>query len=640
MKKENKKDLVYSVSEELEKAKKYTKMFNKAHNFNSERFDAYAELMAFYQGNQHLLKKYKSNRPWIVNMNTPYATIAIENRIASLLVDDYEGDLIPLSPEDIDIIEPINSVYKREWERMNMDVIIRHSVQKCAVVREAYCHIYVDDTKVHGGTKSKRVGALCAEVIEPSCVLIDPNARDLKDAKYMIITGRINKKDAIKQYKVLEALSMSGTDYAPNERGEIYYDNDYSTEQEDVFTVWNFYIKDDGKIKKVKLINNIIVKESVIDISRFPIAQIRWIKAAQSCYGISLMDQLLSLQKAICSIESAITNTAVAYAAPSMMVAKGSGVDPQMVAKANGAPGVVYSVNGNLDNAIKPVIPPKIQDQILAIKQDFEAKIKEISGNTNQFLGNIGTAANTAGGAELSVDRAKIIEVNTINNIEEYVEDIANILVEFIIKLYPNAELNYNVGKNGYGQYVFDKIKMPKKSEMKNLEYNFHVELNKKSQYSKDKQKQELMDLFQFERQYDAPIKTVTVSDIIKNSSLENKDEIIARFNSLNSQSASEKAEVIKNIIYSSQDLGINNDLVTQAITEIIAGGTDTPATDKLMSLLEQGFESQLQQAQEQANMGAISQSDANALNQQDPTAGLDPNAVAMAENILGGESV
>ena len=640
MKKENKKDLVYSVSAELEKAKKYTKMFNKAHNFNSERFEAYAELMAFYQGNQHLLKKYKSNRPWIVNMNTPYATIAIENRIASLLVDDYEGDLIPLSPEDIDIIEPINSVYKREWERMNMDVIIRHSVQKCAVVREAYCHIYVDDTKVHGGTKSKRVGALCAEVIEPSCVLIDPNARDLKDAKYMIITGRINKKDAIKQYKVLEALSMSGTDYAPNERGEIYYDNDYSTEQEDVFTVWNFYIKDDGKIKKVKLINNIIVKESVIDISRFPIAQIRWIKAAQSCYGISLMDQLLSLQKAICSIESAITNTAVAYAAPSMMVAKGSGVDPQMVAKANGAPGVVYSVNGNLDNAIKPVIPPKIQDEILAIKQDFEAKIKEISGNTNQFLGNIGTAANTAGGAELSVDRAKIIEVNTINNIEEYVEDIANILVEFIIKLYPNAELNYNVGKNGYGQYVFDKIKMPKKSEMKNLEYNFHVELNKKSQYSKDKQKQELMDLFQFERQYDAPIKTVTVSDIIKNSSLENKDEIIARFNSLNSQSASEKAEVIKNIIYSSQDLGINNDLVTQAITEIIAGGTDTPATDELMSLLEQGFESQLQQAQEQANMGAISQSDANALNQQDPTAGLDPNAVAMAENILGGESV
>lgn len=636
MKKKETNESVYSISEELEKAKEYTEMFTKAKNFNTERFSAYAELMAFYQGNQHLLKKYKSDRPWIINMNTPYATIAIENRIASLLVNDYEGDLLPLSPEDIDIIEPIDRVYKREWERMNIDTIIRHSVEKCAVVREAYCHIKVNDKKVYGGRKNKRIGVLEAEMIEPSCVLIDPIARNLRDARYCIVTGRINKQEAIEKYEKLEVLKSEAYNYPPTDRGEIYYDNDYTTEQEDAFTVWNFYIKEKGKIKKVKLINNIIVKESEINISRFPIAQIRWKKAAQSCYGISLMDQLLSLQKAICSIESAITNTAVAYAAPSLMVAKGSGVDPQMVAKSNGAPGVVYSVNGNLDNAIKPVVPPKIQDEILAIKNDFEFKIKEISGNTNQFLGNIGTAANTAGGAEISVDRAKIIEVNAINNIAEYVEDIANIIIEFIIKLYPNTELTYNNGKNGKGEYVFDLIKMPKKSEMKDLEYNFYIELDKKSQYSKDKQKQELMELFQFERQYDAPIKTVTVSDIIKNSNLENKDEIIERFNQLNSQDASTKAETIQKIIQSSNDLGIEQALVTQAITEIIAGGQETPATDELMKQLEQGFQAQLQQAQEMANMGGISQNDAAAL-EQDPTAGLDPNAVAEAEEILNG---
>lgn len=636
MKKKKANETIYSISEELDKAKEYTKMFTKAKNFNTERFDAYAELMAFYQGNQHLLKKYKSDRPWIINMNTPYATIAIENRVASLLVNDYEGDLLPLSPEDIDIIEPIDRVYKREWERMNIDTIIRHSVEKCAVVREAYCHIKVNDKKVYGGRKNKRIGILEAEMIEPSCVLIDPTARNLRDARYCIVTGRINKQEAVEKYEKLEALKTEAYSYTPTDRGEIYYDNDYSTEQEDVFTVWNFYIKEKGKIKKVKLINNIIVKESEINISRFPIAQIRWKKAAQSCYGISLMDQLLALQKAICSIESAITNTAVAYAAPSLMVAKGSGVDPQMVAKSNGAPGVVYSVNGNLDNAIKPVVPPKIQDEILAIKNDFEYKIKEISGNSNQFLGNIGTAANTAGGAEISIDRAKIIEVNAINNIAEYVEDIANIIIEFIIKLYPNAELTYNNGKNGKGEYIFDLIKMPKKSEMKDLEYSFYIELDKKSQYSKDKQKQELMELFQFERQYDAPIKTVTVSDIIKNSNLENKDEIIERFNQLNSQDASTKAETIQKIIQSSNDLGIEQALVTQAITEIIAGGQETPATDELMKQLEQGFQAQLQQAQEMANMGGIAQNDAMAL-EQDPTAGLDPNAVAEAEEILNG---
>ena len=635
MKKKEETEEVLSIQEELDKARPYTEMYEKAYNFNTERFDAYAELMAFYQGNQHLLKKYRTNRPWVVNMNTPYATVAIENRIASILVNDYEGDLIPLSPEDVDIIEPIDRVYKREWERLDIDRIIRNCVETSAVVREAYCHIILDDKKIYGGTKRKRVGALSAEIIEPGSVLIDPTARNLKDANYMIVLGRISKKEALNTYKKLEGLKIQAPDYMPNQRGEIYYDNDYSTEQEDVFTVWNFYQKSDGKIKKTKLINNIIVKETTLDISRFPIAQLRWKKAAQSCYGISLMDQLLSLQKSINAIESAITNTAIAYAAPSMMVAKGSGVDPKVVAKSNGAPGVVYSVNGNLDNAIKPVVPPKIQDEILAIKQDFEAKIREISGNSNQFMGNIGTAANTVGGAEVAVERAKIIEVNIINNIEDFVEEIVNILVEFIIKMYPNAELTYSNGKDGEGLWNFDVIKMPKKSEMKDLEYKFYIELDKKSQYSKDKQKQTLMDLFQFERQYDAPVKTITVSDIIKNSDLINKDEIIARYNSLNSQDAQTKAETIDKIISTANDMGISQDLVIQATAEIISGGNEHPATDQLMKMIEQGFSQQLQEVNAQADMGAIAQEDAESM--QDPTAGLDPNAVAEAENILGG---
>ena len=229
MKKKKEIEEVYSIQEELDKAKPYTEMYKKAYDFNTERFGSYAELMAFYQGNQHLLKKYKTERPWVVNMNTPYATVAIENRIASILVNDYEGDLIPLSPEDIDVIEPIDKVYKREWERLDIDKIIRNCVETSAVVREAYCHIIVDDKKIYGGTKRKRVGALNAEVIEPARVLIDPTARSLKDANYMIVLGRISKKEALKTYNKLESLKLQAPDYIPYQRGEVYYDNEEAT---------------------------------------------------------------------------------------------------------------------------------------------------------------------------------------------------------------------------------------------------------------------------------------------------------------------------------------------------------------------------------------------------------------------------
>lgn len=616
---------MYDIGEELDKSKEFIRMYDKAYHFNQERFEAYAELMAFYQGNQHLLKRYKSERPWVVNMNTPYATASIENRVASLLVSDYEGDLLPLSPEDIDIVETLDSVYKREWERMKVDNVVRGCVEMSAVVREAYCHITVDDKKVHGGRYSKQVGALKADIIEPSRVLIDPTARNLKDANYVIVLGRISKKEAMATYPKIKALSLQADNYTPPQRGEVYYDNDYTTEQEDVFTVWNVYVKEEGKIKKTKLINSIIVFEKELDISRFPIAQLRWKKAAQSCYGISLMDQLLSLQKAVCAIESAITNTAIAYAAPSMMVRKGCGVDPKVVAKANGAPGVVYAVDGNLENALRPVVPPKIQDEILSIKQDFEAKIKEISGNTNQFLGNIGTAANTAGGAQVAVERAKIIETNTINNIEEFIEDLVHIIIEFMIKIYPNAELTYSAGKNGNGQYIFDRIKMPNKKELKDLEYTFYVELDKKSQYSKDQQKQDLLDLFQFERQYDTGVKTITVADIIKNSNIENKDEIIERYNSLTRQDAETKAATIEKIVTVGAELGIDMNLITQSLTEIIGNADETPATDEVMKLFEQGFQSQVQQAEQASNVQNINAS---------------PEAMQVAQQLMASEQV
>ena len=52
---------ILNMSVELDKSKPYLTKFEKAKNFNSDRQNAYAENMAFYQGNQHLLKRYKNN---------------------------------------------------------------------------------------------------------------------------------------------------------------------------------------------------------------------------------------------------------------------------------------------------------------------------------------------------------------------------------------------------------------------------------------------------------------------------------------------------------------------------------------------------------------------------------------------------
>lgn len=603
--KEEKVEKLYDLAAEKDKARPYMEKFNKAKNFNSSRQDAYAENIAFYQGNQHLLKKYKNDTPWVVNMNTPYATIAIDNRVSSILANDYIGELLPLGEEDVQPVESLAKAYKKEWERMNLDEVVRSCIKWGAVTREHYCHISLDTNKSIGGKGHKVLGKLEAYAIEPARIFIDPSARSLRDARYMFITGRISKEEVEELYSDMASILCNSDSSIPEERGEVYIDNDYVTEQDDVLQTLTYYGKFKGRIKRVDLINGVIVKEKVLKRRTFPIAQFRWKKAAQSCYGLSLMDEVLSLQKAITCIESAITNTAMAYAAPSMMVRKGCGVDPKVVAKTNGAPGVVYHVDGNLDNAIRPVIPPKIQQEILNIKTDFQTQIDKITGNSNQFLGDIGTAGNTSSGANIAVERAKIIEIDVLNNIREFVEDISEILIEYITTIYAGETLSYNDGKQVDGKYKFTNIELADEQTLKEANYQYYIELDAKTPYSKERQKEILLELFQLERQYDAPVKSVTVADVIKNMDLENKDEIIARYTTLSHQDAMSKADAIEKIYSMSGEFGLPPELVTQAIAEIINTAKETPALDQVKQMLEQAFEKQLreQEAQQQQAM-------------------------------------
>ena len=587
--------LIYSLEDEKEKSKPYLEKFEKASNFNKNRQEAYAENIAFYQGNQHLLKKYKNETPWVVNMNTPYATIAIDNRVSSILANDYIGDLIPLGEEDVNAVENLDKVYKKEWQKMDLDDVVRSCIRWSAIVREYYCHISLDTKKSTGGKNSKTMGKLEAYAIEPSRVFIDPSARNLKDARYMFVTGRISVEEATELYPEKAVLLKQNNSSTPEERGEVYIDNDYVTEQDDVLQTITYYGKEKGKIKRVDIINNVIVKEKVLDRKTFPIAQMRWKKAAQSCYGLSLMDEVLSLQKAITSIESAITNTAMSYAAPSMMVRKGCGVDPKAVAKAAGAPGVVYSVDGNLDNAIRPVIPPKIQQEILNIKTDFQNQIDKITGNSNQFLGDIGTAGNTSSGANIAVERAKIIEIDVLNNIREFIEDITDIVLEYIITVYSGEKMTYNDGRKPEGGFKFTTIELNKEEELKDANYRYYIELDSKTPYSKERQKEVLLELFQLERQYDTPIKSVTVSDIIQNMDLENKEVIISRFNKLNFQDAQTKADTVMKLAEMGTEFGINPELTNQAISEIIGSLKETPGVDMFMQEVEKAFQQQMQ---------------------------------------------
>lgn len=607
------------------KAQRVLKKILRARNAVGDRVNELQELLAFYEGKQYELSKYKVSRPWVVRMKTPYSAVAIDIRVSSLIASDYFGELQPMNPDDEEAIKSLRNFIGDEWSRLKLDTKIDECIKSSAIVREAYLHLYWEDKKL---SKDRHGYVNCSVIEQNGSVYIDPSANSLREARWVGIVSRMNPEDFEDNYpQFAEAIHEGSSGMTSTERGELSFWRDFETEQQDVLTVITFYEKKKDHIVKITVIEDLLVDEVELDgLTNFPIAQMRWKRASGSPYGISLMDDLIESQKAINAIESAIVNTAVSYSAPSYAVRRGSGIDPKQVATASGVPGVVFSVEGDISNAIQPIKIPQLDNAILGVKNDFIIAIDRTAGITNPYLGSIGTSGNTAQGTKMAIERARIIEADVLHNVETFVEDITDILVEYTVANYSGSTVSSRRIDKTTGKIDFKKHRLPE--NLDELDYTFYVDLNTKTAYSKEREKEMILELYQMQHQYKDDIKLINQLDILEAYDLSNKEILVERFELMMQQTSEEKAQIIAQLVSNATALGIPMEQVQTAIVELMSGSEETPITDQLMQMMQQ-----------MAQQGAQNQEQAMQSFEQNVTqAGMAPGAIqAQMAQLQGG---
>jgi hypothetical protein len=614
-------------------SQEYYKMFIKARDFDIRRLDEYTVYMAYYEGKQNFIGAY-TNKPWIVDIITPYASDAIDLRVASLLASDYIGEVEPLSPEDVEPVRALNYAYQNLWKETKMDRHVSDSIYRAAILGDAFVHVVFDSGYIRGGTNRKNAGKIDAYFIDPASVFIDPSAFSVKDADYVFITERITPAEVRDTYPDFDFDRVrAGTSFQPRERGEIYAGADYSSEQEYVLTKWTCYEVENKGRRNQKVYKTCLVEDQIVEnkkklpIKYLPIAHLKWEKRIKSPYGTGLFARILPLQKSVNAVESAIVNTALSYAVPSYLVSTDSGIDPSDLARVAGAPGVVIPVEGSVDAAVRALNQGKVVDEeLLGIKQQMESTIYKIVGVSREFTGTFGSAGNTKGGAQESSERARMVEQKFFQNLEEYVEDLTEIYIDYIKNKFSGQMLYTRGEKQTSGQYDFMATPIPE--ETRNVDYTFSVNLDIKTQYSKQASKELVKELYQIERQYDAPVKVMNIKDIITNYNLPNQDELVKRYDDLTKRQDEQTSQVIAQLVTASNEYGIDPATVQQAIAEILAG-KETPTVDQIMQMIEQN--AQQQQVQQQQSMEQAMQPMLPP-EQQEITGGqVDMNAVAAA---------
>lgn len=590
-------------------------------NRSTLRDPEYINNQACWEGLQWKLASYNQEEtPFVIQSDINHLKDAINTRLGSLYVNDYTGELLPKSPEDVEILKTANLVLKNEWKRMDLDELIKEDIKSGAILGDGYIEILFNPKAISGGTNFKYEGMLEANFIDAAGIYIDASATDYYNSDYLV-SKKVVTIDWIKRnhkdwYSILEEndLVKGGTSDKMTSP-EIFKGRDYTKNRNNVKTLNTIYVKyieevesqnEDGTITTIDrhririfyIIDDLIVgSTNDYPFDEYPILKFSFMEEPQLAYGIPLLRGLTIPQKVCNLIESAGNNIAMNFAIPTRVVSTDSGLNINDVAATKGGVGVVYMVNGSVDNAIKDITPPPLDRSLFEMRDKFISNIRTYAGVTDAYTGVIGTAGSTAQGTEQAIGRATIGDNIVIAQIQKFVERITRFLLKNIAFYYKDRKLSVRIdGKRN--EYTFTELIVD--NNMSNIDYDFSIDLSIKTNNDKNRQYNIMKDIYQIAHQYkDKKADIIRIDDLANASQLDIYNELYNRYENMTEEAYNEKLELTlqlfemaKTILPNGTPL-IQPEEIQEAFIEIVNDSQDLEITQELIQRFEeyQNFE-------------------------------------------------
>ena len=628
--------------QELEK--KLVKYVTSAVDFRSSQRDKeYITNRAHYEGLQWNLAENKTDSPFLLRSDINHLKNAIDLRLGSLCSDKYWGELMPLSPNDVESINDLNVLYKNEWNRLNADDIVEFVVKNGAICDNGYAFISFDPSKIVGGTNTRREGAITLEGIDSNTVYLDPTADKLENCEYLV--HKIAKsKNWIKLNKpnwipILEKLNLKPGNVQGADEGDILTGRDYGKSHDGLYSIDVIYTKEIEevdmstvdevtgeevveKVSRIRIKEHFLVNDKYIETNEnypfdeFPVLAFQWEPIPQSPYGVPLLRGLTVPQKVANLIESAANNIAMHYTVPTWLVSEESGIDIDKFAKLSNALGMAWKVSGDVSKAVKQMDPPQINGDLIAIKDSFVNNIRSYAGVNDVYVGSVGTAGSTAEGTTTAVNRATIIDNPPIKQIEKFVEKLSRMIVKFMTRYYKDQEVYVRATDKDATKPTFKQVKIEEGFE--NISYEFYVDLASRSKNDKNRQYNLMKDLYTIQNQYKEDKKIINVPDLIKAARLDNYNEMFKRFSDMSDEAFQEKADLIVQVMSIGQTMTPNGQpLITaeemqQGIIDVLDDNGDLSSVENIFKTYEEyqtqitALKNQMAQNEQQAQLDEL----------------------------------
>jgi hypothetical protein len=563
------------VAELSPEVKRVMERYKLSKNHKTKMIPTWRELDEFYRGDQY---KNMNIPPWVPKPVTNMLHLVITTKRAALSSENPSAMLLPVSPADMENIKRLQSIYEWVWKKIAARKVVRDNIETSKLLGTAIAQVYWNEmTGVMGGEGTLYEGEIGIKEIDPMNFHIDPNAYRLEDAQWVHVDGKRPRAWVEKEFNVsLKEEHAEEDNFGENYNRDYHKDNSdkdgmidfhahyekyWNTEkvkemqpvmdfdplsgqevqvgEEEVETDeeiggWNYkctYIAGNKKLKTI----------DPLEPNRYPFAVLYDFPQRQEFWAKGTGQLILDNQKLVNKVESIIAMIGTLLQNPQKIISRRSGINPVEAMKYSFAPGHVWVSNDDPASSIRWQEVPQIPQALINLAEMAKENIREITGLNEAYMGQSVGSLQTSGGVNSLIDRATMRDRDQMFDIEQYVEQLSRIILDFVVTKYTDER---------FIRVIEDPTKPDETTkfidfvgtDFANIEYDMSIDVSAHAPITQARKEAELTELMQLQGQYNFMPKIITPQEYMKGKRMVDADKIIARMNAEETENKIQKS--------------------------------------------------------------------------------------------------
>ena len=374
--------------------------------------------------------------------DTNFISYVKQNILASIYTVGKSARLIPTSDKDKEIVEQLNIALDNIWSTLNVAKYQMEAGERAALLNYGVTQVGWDNNIITGTGDTFRKGEIVLKNINPLKFMRDPFATCLDTASWCVTWDSYHKsvildndsyKEEFKKY-LSEYRSVDSTGQMPeNSTDHVSHS---SNNKKDYYTIYTYWVNDNGKIHEIHLVNNeyVLLCKQDIKPSTFPFAELYCNLPAGDLFGTSECAKIFSNNLAYNIMSSIILTSEYKNQRPPRFVNGNSGINVATFVKHGNDADRTFIVQGDASKAVHYHQFPQPTQQAIQSMGFLSSDVKTITGVDDRYTGRDTGSVLTTGGIESMLDQVTMIDAPKVENYETYCKRLTQLIVSNCIQ--------------------------------------------------------------------------------------------------------------------------------------------------------------------------------------------------------------